>query len=350
MEQSSRNPNVLDSAVPLYDDDLYEHDTQTSHRLGDVLERFQEAVELIEKLVAAMKDDDYAKDTSETLLDHFYGCDWSDPHYPPHQNDNYYYVLSMPELRNLEYALETLPTGKDLQSVRRQTDQLKQRLWIALPDFYRGHANPFPAPRNYRPDKPYPALCVMGSLLEDRKYQAYQRKFGMYDYREKLAALHQVDDAPLSQVSFEEGNFALNGNTFPTDIYWTEMHPFIDMMCFVADVTSYQDPAFLSIDPEGPPTVLVTQRAASFENVKLVVELTASGYARTSPDTVSGVVNRHQLADCFMDACQEAINNRRSFARELEQKNSEYSPGYAASERSYAQEWSECLTRVKALL
>lgn len=350
MEQSSRNPNILGSVVSLYEDDLYESNTQTSHRLGDVLECFQKAVELIEKLATSMKDDDYSEDTCESLIDYFYGCEWSDPHYPPHQNDNYYYVLSMPELRNLEYALETLPVGKDLQSVRRQTDQLKHRLWRALPDFYRGHTNPFPAPRNYRPDKPYPVLCVMGSLVEDRKYQTYRRIIGMSDYRKKLATLHQVDDTPLSQVSFVKGSLALNGKTFPTDIYDTEMHPFIDMMCFVADVISYQDPAYLSIDPEGPETVLVTQRASSYENVKVVAQLMDSGYARNSPDTVSVIVNRYQLANCFMDACQKAIDIRRSFADVLEQGKSEYSPGWAVTERELAQDWADCLKRLKALL
>jgi len=304
-------PDVLDIIIPNYFDDVYEYDIERPHTLRQALDNFEKNVEAIRTVTESLRADKFSSETNGTYLDWYY-FDWNDE-VTPSYHDNYYYTLTMPTLLDVEYALEHLE-GKDTKAISQKVEQLKAELWQMLPDFYKGHTNPPLQPLSYDPTKPYPYKCVSGSLKESRdwKVRTWQyalRDLGNLDEKDNLKQFMPKDDATLSTVDFIDGDVTIDGQSAPSDIFWTEMRPFEDMLLFAEDVASMRSPAYLGIDTEGPMVLLFAENSLLAERVKLLVHWDSGSL--NMPSTilnVSGLLDRRQLINCLIKQC-DVVNH-----------------------------------------
>jgi len=337
---------IQNKIVPHFLEGFYEYDIEEPATLGQVLLDFESSVENIKKVTALMRAAKFDSAECADILDLYYAGETSESETVTNEGDNYYYVLTMPELRDVEFALETL--GDDVGEVRQKVDKLKSQLWQLLPDFYKGHALPMPQPHTYNPEKPYPYSCIEGSLVKARRAKLRAWAWGLEQGEEY--SQHMPDDtAAPATIRFDDDDVIINGKRAATAMHWTEMHPFEDMLSFAEDVISNHDPTFFMIDPEGPPIYFCTSKAPSPQDVKLVVYWDSKGNMREEKIVVvlSGILKRRQLVESLINECGHAVEAYTSTAQEnisLGYKD------YADDQLSYAHVWKQKMERLKAII
>jgi hypothetical protein len=267
-----------------------------------VLQHFDDFVERVVKVTAAMKKSKFNAVECAEILDYYYSDDWENPDIYPSQNENYYYALRIPQLRAAELALEALSRpdmwNMDVTAARRKLQVSKLKLWQALPDFYKGHANPMSKPLSYKAARPYPHLCSEESLVdhEDRKLQRHWRAIEMQTHFEAyLPDIEANRVAHLTVINPVRGNPVVksdNGLSILID-YSTWDAPSVRFLDLVESIMANDDPGYMSYDPEGPNYHIVSARAAQHNLVRLLV--INEGYEEKI-GLVTGLFNRREAA------------------------------------------------------
>lgn len=338
---------ILDLAIPnFFDDPRRMMSVDGPYTLRQAMQKFENAVESTKKVVSIMQKDNFDAYTCKVVLDTYYAGEISDSNvdFYPSANDNYYYTLGMPELLDVEYAFEILDitTGLTYQ----KANKLKQELWQVLPDFYKGHTNPKLKPLFYDPKKPYPLVCMAGSLVkahEDKAYFSYRA----INAKEELEKYLPDDNAKTTTIGFNAEDVEIDGAAAPTLIHWTAIHPYKDMLNFAESVISSCQPAWLGIEPEGPIINFYAVAAKSAEDIKLGIywEPTRTMRSQGYETIISAIINRRQLAQCFIKECEEAVKIFDCINEENTKKE------YQAENRSYyADIWEQLITNLKLLL
>lgn len=327
--------------LPNFFDGFYDRnwDIERSSSMEKILLKFESIVENVKKATNLLRASNFDAHECTAILDAYYYGEISEVEVITSQNDNYYYVLSMPELLDIEFALETLRMENG--EVREKVDKLKRELWQLLPDFYRGHSNPMPQPLSYDPEKPYPYSCIESSLTKIRPHKLIEWRLAL-EHMDEYARYMPSDDTQLAILSFKEGDVTIGTESIPTDIHWTEMYPFDNMLSFAEDIICNHDPTRLVVDPEGPPIFFYTTGAPSADNVKVVIHWEFKTEDTERVVTLSAILNRRQVAQCLIAECEKAIKNHTKGSQENAKR------GYY-TDLDYVYEWEQKVKRLKSI-
>ena len=315
-------PLALD--IPYFYEGLYDYDIDPPKTLGQAIDNLTHLVDAIRQATVTMRSDNFDPYSCDNTLDWFYyDNDTLDMHdIYPSKNVNYYYVTAVPELLNVEYALERLDDdgAVDVSSARQAANKLKSELWQLLPDFYRGHTDPHLQPITYNAGTPYPHNSALGKLEFERRLRHWMKKSAMRDH--DLVKPHIPDDnSPVVEVTRHNGGyyFEFGDASRLGGIYSDDVNPFEHIILFAEDLISASDPTFLMNDPEGPATHYLTYAAKSKSNVKIIAYGEDHDYSvkptKHTPWEFSAVVNRRQFIRVLLESYHESAKQDLEIAK-----------------------------------
>ena len=283
--------------IPVYFDNPDEkEDDEMQRPFKGVMHDFENFVDTIKRLTNSMLKFNFTPKVCKEILDNYYYEAYRTT--APNPNDNYYYVLTTPELKDVENALEMLEFkhNMDVAKERKHVDELKKELWLLLPDFYKGHANPFPKPLTYSPEKPYPVLYVFNSFSEERRMRHVHKTPQPLNNPMKKDLTFPKTDA-ISQINIDSGFTITSGQTMMEVSLWgvNSAHSFEGLVCFVENVILSRHPAYCEIDEEGPEVYFYAEPALRKEDVRLIVSDMWEDW-NNRKRFLKGVFNRQQLA------------------------------------------------------
>ncbi len=303
-----KTPKPLDEDIKVsvyFDNPSQKEDDEMQLPFKVIMKDFETFVRTIGNITNSIRKSNFDPKECTEVLDMYYGYTWTTV---PDRKDNYYYVLTTPELKNIENALEILEFDHDIDvsKERKYVDVLKKELWQLLPDFYQGHTNPFPKPLTYDPGKPYPLPHISDSFSEERR-----ERHRMYLYMRRLPdGIEKHKEFPeqdtVSEITLEDvatqGELKITADGIEIDISLrTVWEPYVDMLYFTESIIMNRNPAFLEIDEEGPHAYFFVDQTVRHENIRLVI------YEWWEKEhVIKGVFNRQQLARELIKILEDA--------------------------------------------
>jgi hypothetical protein len=291
--------------IRLYDEYAGDHTMfNEPFTLKQVLGHFDEFVMRVVNVTSAMKKSGFNTSECKMILDYYYGEEADDVDIAPSSDENYYYALRVPQLRAAEVALAALEQpgmwNMDVTAARQKLHASKLKLWQALPDFYKGHADPMPQPLSYEANKPYPHLCSEDDLL-DYEYKKSQRHWHAIERQADLKTeLPSITDKRISSLTAtvpRRGNPVLksdNGYEMKFD-YSTYDAPSFYFLDLIEMILTHNNPSFISYDAEGPWYQVLCVAAARHDSIRLLAIEKYHGYENSV--TLTGTFYRCRVVE-----------------------------------------------------
>lgn len=304
-------------------------DDYSYYSVKQIIDRLEVEASDIERLVLDMRQSGFNRQCCTELLNKYHGRPyaWLRRSSPLH---NYYYVLTMPELRAAEVALIMLQLpayNMDVRDIRRRVDDAKQKIWVNLPDFYKGHQDPMLKPLNYEAAKPYPNTFIL-EKMQDNGFRT--KKLGHY------AWMYELSKGYFSRKSEAAENFRVINNKYSCKlvsqsgaecIYGGEYYysdPYTPIPNFVFDVMTNNDAAYMLYDLEGDDHYIMTAPGKNNQTVRVLIFsnylLTDEGkktYKDIEKFMFKGTFNRWQFCQEMLKVYENDYMTEMALAHEI---------------------------------